>query len=250
MSELRCHDLTVVQNGQTLFSNVTLDFPGQQVIGLLGDRNSGVFPLLRALNRMLELDGPIDVSGQAYYQDKEIYSRRTKVNVIRQMVVTIPTNPLPLPGSIYDHVAAGLKIRGWSRPVAMAERVEAALEAVRLWDRLRPLLNQPAASLSPELMPRLALAAALAAKPTHILWAEPGAGLDPIESDLLFDAIRRAAQEHTLIIATSQIQHLARLSDITVFMQNGEVVEVNQTARILERPNERATELFITEHFA
>ena len=206
MSELRCQDFTVVQNGRTLFSNVTIDFPDQQVTGLLGDRNSGILALLRALNRMLELDGPIDVSGQVFYKGQKVYSRKTKPQEIRKMVVTIPSNPLPLPGSIYDHVATGLRIRRWSRPVAMADRVEQALEAVDLWEELGPRLSEPAASVCPAQIPRLALASALAVSPTHILWAEPGGGLDPVETDLLDKALRRASSKCTVIIATNQVR--------------------------------------------
>lgn len=249
MSDLRCQDLTIVRNGQTLLSGVTLEIPSHTVVGFLGDTDSGIYPLLRALNRMLELDGPIDVSGQVYYRDQEVYSPRTKPNEIRRMVVTIPTHPQPLPGSIYHHVSAGLRIRGWTRQIAIAERVEWALEAVGLWRQLRSVLSQPAASLSPKLIPRLALATAIAPKPSHILWAEPGTGLDPVESDLLYTAIHRLAGDFTFVIATSQIQHLARLCDLTVFMKDGRVIEVNSTLQILERPKEKETELFITEHF-
>ena len=166
------------------------------------------------------------------------------------MVVTIPSNPLPhCRGSIYDHVATGLRIRRWSRPVAMADRVEQALEAVDLWEELGPRLSEPAASVCPAQIPRLALASALAVSPPHILWAEPGGGLDPVETDLLDKALRRASSKCTVIIATNQVRQLARLTDVTIFVHRGQVVEISPTAQVLERPANSATERFITEHY-
>lgn len=246
MSDLTCRGLTAVRNGQLLFSNVNLEIPNHQITGILGARHSGNYPLLRAFNRMLEIDGPIEISGQVLYQGREVYSPRTNVYEVRRQIVTIPAVPQPLPGSVYDHVSIGLRLRGWTKQVAIAEQVEKALETVGLWEHLKPRLAKRAASLPSEILPRLALATAIAAAPTHILWEEPGAELDPAESDLLYNAIKRLSGEYTFVFATDNPRLLARLSDVTVFMDQGRIIETGRTEDILERPRRPETEKYLT----
>lgn len=246
MCELTCRNLTAVRNGQILFSDINLEIPIHQITGILGSRHSGNYYLLRALNRMLEIDGPIEISGQVFYNGQEVYHPKTNVYELRKNIVTIPEVPQPLPGSVYDHVSIGLRLRGWTKQVAIAEQVEKALQTVGLWDELKPRLAKRAASLPANILPRLALATAIAAAPTHILWQEPGVELDPVESDLLYSAIRRLSGEYTFVFATENPNLLARLSDVTVFMEEGRIIETGRTEEILERPRRPETERYLT----
>jgi phosphate transport system ATP-binding protein len=157
-------------------------------------------------------------------------------------------NPFPTM-SIYDNVAAGLKLNGVRNKALIREIVEESLKGAVLWDEVKDELSKPGLSLSGGQQQRLCIARALAMQPEVLLMDEPTSALDPIASAKIEELINELRKELTVIIVTHNMQQAARVSDYTAFMYLGELVEYGPTKQIFENPQKELTERYISGKF-
>jgi phosphate transport system ATP-binding protein len=157
-------------------------------------------------------------------------------------------NPFPTM-SIFDNVAAGLRLNGMRNHKILAEVVERCLRRAALWDEVKDSLNKSGASISGGQQQRLCIARTLAVDPEVVLMDEPASALDPISTAKIEELIYQLKTNYTIVIVTHNMQQAARVSDRTAFFYLGEVIEVGETKRLFTTPEKKQTEDYITGRF-
>jgi phosphate transport system ATP-binding protein len=181
---------------------------------------------------------------------KNIYSSGIDPVQIRRRVGMVFQKPNPFPMmSIYDNVAAGLKLTGTKKGQALDEIVKRSLQQATLWDEVKDDLKKLGTSISGGQQQRLCIARAIALKPEVILMDEPCSALDPIATAKIEELIVRLKNDYTVVIVTHNMQQAARVSDFTAFMYLGELMEFGDTTSVFENPKNELTEKYITGKF-
>jgi phosphate transport system ATP-binding protein len=220
------------------------------VTAIIGPSGCGKTTLIRCLNRMHEIVPGARVSGRVLLDGEDIYEKDVDPVAIRRRIGMIFQKPNPFPMmSIYDNVAAGLKLNGMNDKSVLDEVVEKSIRMADLWDEVKDDLNKSGASLSGGQQQRLCIARALAVKPEIILMDEPCSALDPIATAKIEELIRSLAKDFTVVIVTHNMQEAARVSDFTAFLYIGELIEYGSTKDIFENPKNELTEKYITGEF-
>jgi phosphate transport system ATP-binding protein len=190
------------------------------------------------------------MSGKVLLDGEDIYGKDVDPVTIRRRIGMIFQKPNPFPMmSIYDNVAAGLKLNGMNDKSALDEIVGKSIRMANLWDEVKDDLNKSGASLSGGQQQRLCIARALAVEPEVMLMDEPCSALDPIATAKIEMLIRRLAENYTVVIVTHNMQQAARVSDFTAFLYLGELIEFGPTKDIFENPKSELTEKYITGEF-
>jgi len=225
--------------------NASFDIASKTTTALIGAGGSGKTTLLRALNRMHDLNPDARVLGSIKIDGAEILGPGVDTARLRRNVGMIFSQPTMLPTSIADNIAFGLHAQGIRDKRTIDDAIERALRRTSLWERLSGDLNAPAASLPPDVAQRVCVARALTMDPDILLFDDPAANLDPIAAQAIEDIIARLRRDHTILIATNDLQQAARLADVTTYMANGEIVEMGDTPLIFNKPADSRTEAFL-----
>ena len=230
--------------------DVSFDVKDNTVTALIGPSGCGKTTLIRCLNRMNEMTPGATVQGSVYLDDIDIYDKNVDPVIIKRRMGMVFQKPNPFPTmSIYDNVAAGLRLNGIKDKALIREIVEESLKAAALWDEVKDELAKPGLSISGGQQQRLCIARALAMQPEILLMDEPTSALDPIASAKIEELINELKKDLTIIIVTHNMQQAARVSDHTAFMYLGELVEYGPTKQIFENPEKELTERYISGKF-
>jgi phosphate transport system ATP-binding protein len=151
--------------------------------------------------------------------------------------------------SIFDNVAAGLKLNGVKDKKLIKEIVEESLEGAGLWEEVKNELDKPGMGLSGGQQQRLCIARALAMQPEVLLMDEPTSALDPIASSKIEELVHQLKKHLTIIIVTHNMQQAARVADHAAFMYLGEMIEFGKTLQIFQYPKQELTEKFVSGKF-
>ncbi|HEX2257718.1 MAG TPA: phosphate ABC transporter ATP-binding protein PstB [Afifellaceae bacterium] len=221
------------------------------VTALIGASGCGKSTLLRCFNRMHDLYPGNRYEGQIVLHPEGIDIIGPKVDpiLVRLRVGMVFQKPNPFPKSIFENVAAGLRIRGINKRPVLEERVEEALTQAALWDEVKDRLEVSAYDLSGGQQQRLCIARAIAPEPELILLDEPTSALDPIATAKIEELIEELQENYTIIIVTHSMQQAARISKYCAFMHLGEVIEFNVTDHIFTNPRDKRTQDYITGRF-
>jgi len=231
-------------------SNINIKIKEKAVTAVIGPSGCGKTTFIRCLNRMHEIVPGTRVSGKVLFGGTDIYAEDADPVQIRRKMGMVFQKPNPFPMmSIYDNVAAGLKLNGVRDKKRLDEVVEHSLRMAILWDEVKDDLNKSGASLSGGQQQRLCIARALAVEPEVMLMDEPASALDPIATGKLEVLIRMLANDYTVVIVTHNMQQAARLSDFTAFLYLGELIEYGPTKDLFENPKNELTEKYITGQF-
>jgi len=230
-----------------------IDLPvhDRKVTALIGASGCGKSTLLRCFNRMHDLyrHNRYEGSITLYPEADNIVGPKTDPMLIRLRVGMVFQKPNPFPKSIFENVAAGLRIRGIKKRGILEERVEQALRGAALWDEVKDRLDESAYSLSGGQQQRICIARALAPGPELLLLDEPTSALDPVATAKIEDLIERLASEITILIVTHNMQQAARISDYVGYMHLGEMVEFDEASQIFVRPAKEQTRAYVTGRF-
>ena len=230
--------------------NISLDIKKNTATAIIGPSGCGKTTLIRCLNRMHEMTPGATAKGSVILDNIDIYDKRVDPVVIKRRIGMVFQKPNPFPTmSIYDNVAAGLKLNGIKDKKLIEDIVRESLEGAALWEEVKNELGKPGLSLSGGQQQRLCLARALAMHPEVILMDEPTSALDPIASSKIEELIHNLKKDLTIIIVTHNMQQAARVSDLTAFMYLGELVEYGATKQIFENPQKDLTERYISGKF-
>jgi phosphate transport system ATP-binding protein len=220
------------------------------VHALIGPSGCGKSTFLRTLNRLHEEVPGAHVTGEVWLQGTNIYAPGSDPVAIRRMIGMVFQKPNPFPAlSIFENVAAGLKLAGFRRRSLLEEVVEKCLRQAALWDEVKDKLKKPGTSLSGGQQQRLCIARALAVNPPVILMDEPTSALDPISTAKIEELVIKLKNDVTVLIVTHNMQQAARISNQTAFFLMGELVENGPTNRIFTKPKDSRTEQYITGRF-
>src|SRR3989442_2115314 len=230
--------------------DVSILFPAHTVTAVIGPSGCGKSTFLRCLNRMHELSEGGWVTGRVLLDGADVYDdvidpvqRRRRIGMVFQRPTPFPTM------SIYDNVAAGLRVNGHRGRRALDEVVERALTQAALWDEVKDRLRASAMALSGGQQQRLCLARTIAPSPDVVLLDEPTASLDPQGTQRIEELLFHLKTIFTIVIVTHNMQQAARVSDTTSFFYLGQVIESGPTRQIFTAPAEPRTEAYITGRF-
>ena len=230
--------------------DVNLNVKDNAVTAFIGPSGCGKTTLLRCLNRMHELTPGAHADGRVVVDGIDIYDKSIDPVVIRRRIGMVFQKPNPFPTmSIFDNVAAGLRLNGMKNKTIIREIVEESLKNAALWEEVKNDLEQPGMSLSGGQQQRLCIARALAMQPEVLLMDEPTSSLDPIGSSKIEELVRILKDSVTIIIVTHNMQQAARVSDFTAFMYLGDLIEYGATNQIFMKPEKELTERYISGKF-
>ena len=233
-----------------VLKNINLNVKEKTVTAFIGPSGCGKTTLIRCLNRMHEMTPGARVEGRVVVDGIDIYDKSIDPVIIRRRIGMVFQKPNPFPTmSIFDNVAAGLKLNGMTNKTIIREIVEESLRNAALWDEVKNQLEQPGMSLSGGQQQRLCIARALAMQPEVLLMDEPTSSLDPLGSSKIEELVRVLKDSVTIIIVTHNMQQAGRVSDFTAFMYLGDLIEYGATSQIFMKPEKELTERYISGKF-
>jgi phosphate transport system ATP-binding protein len=249
-------DLNVYYGSFKAVEGVSMTVEPRSVTAFIGPSGCGKSTFLRTLNRMHEVIPGGRVEGKVMLDDQDLYASSMDPVTVRRTIGMVFQRPNPFPTmSIYDNVAAGLRLNGVKNKKTLDGIVESSLKGANLWNEVKDRLNKPGAGLSGGQQQRLCIARAIAVQPQVLLMDEPCSALDPISTLAIEDLINELKNEFTIVIVTHNLQQAARVSDRTAFFnlkatgEPGRLVEIGDTTRIFNNPTEQATEDYISGRF-
>ncbi len=229
---------------------INLGIKENSITAFIGPSGCGKTTLIRCLNRMHEMTPGASAKGQVILDGMDMYDARVDPVTIKRRIGMVFQKPNPFPTmSIYDNVAAGLKLNGIKDKKLIDDIVRDSLEGAALWEEVNNELNKPGMGLSGGQQQRLCIARALAMQPEILLTDEPTSALDPIASSKIEDLVHSMKRDLTVVIVTHNMQQAARVSDYTAFMFLGEMIEYGDTKQIFENPRMELTERYISGKF-
>ncbi|WP_021597029.1 phosphate ABC transporter ATP-binding protein PstB [Actinomadura welshii] len=242
--------------GVHAIEDISMSIEPRSVTAFIGPSGCGKSTFLRTLNRMHEVIPSARVEGKVMLDDDDLYASSVDPVAVRRVVGMVFQRPNPFPTmSIYDNVAAGLKLNGVRRKGRLDEVVEESLRGANLWTEVKDRLGKPGAGLSGGQQQRLCIARAIAVRPQVLLMDEPCSALDPISTLAIEDLIEKLKTQYTIVIVTHNMQQAARVSDRTAFFniagtgKPGKLIEIDETSKIFANPEQKATEDYITGRF-
>jgi phosphate transport system ATP-binding protein len=237
-------------NHQALY-DINLVLPERAVTAIIGPSGCGKSTFIRCLNRMHETVPGTRVTGRVLLDGEDIYAGGVDPVQVRSKVGMVFQRPNPFPTmSIFDNVAAGLKLNGVRSPkYDLANIVEQSLRQAALWDEVKDSLKASGTSISGGQQQRLCIARTLAVAPEVVLMDEPCSALDPIATTKIETLIHELKEKYTIVIVTHSMQQAARVSDFTAFMYLGKLVEFGETQKLFTTPEKKETEDYITGRF-
>ena len=246
--KVRTEHLSAWYGAKRAIEDISLDFEEQAVTAIIGPSGCGKSTLIRCMNRLHEVVPKARSEGKVLLDGEDVYAL-SAVSVRRRIgIVFQKANPFPTM-SVYDNVAAGLRLNGVRDRKRLDETVLRSLKHAALWDEVKDSLDSPGVSLSGGQQQRLCIARALAVEPEVLLMDEPCSALDPIATAKIEDLIFDLKKEYTVVVVTHNMQQAARVADYTAFLYLGKLIEVNRTRELFERPGQDLTEKYITGRF-
>ncbi|QQR99574.1 MAG: phosphate ABC transporter ATP-binding protein [Austwickia sp.] len=236
--------------------DVSMTVEPRSVTAFIGPSGCGKSTVLRTLNRMHEVIPGGRVEGEIALDGKNLYASDMDPVAVRRTVGMVFQRPNPFPTmTIFDNVAAGLRLNGVKNKKTLTEVVEKSLRGANLWNEVKDRLDKPGAGLSGGQQQRLCIARAIAVEPQVLLMDEPCSALDPISTLAIEDLINEIKEKYTIVIVTHNMQQAARVSDRTAFFnlaatgKPGRLIEIDDTQKIFSNPGQRATEDYISGRF-
>jgi phosphate transport system ATP-binding protein len=230
---------------------INMKISANHATAIIGPSGCGKSTFVRCLNRMHETNPDASVKGKVKVGNMELYGNGTSPVEVRRKIGMVFQKPNPFPAmSIYDNVAAGLKLNGFRNRRELDETVERSLKRSALWDEVKDVLKKKSgASLSGGQQQRLCIARALAVEPEVLLMDEPASALDPISTSKIEDLIFELKEQYTVVIVTHNMQQAARVAEYTAFFLLGKLIEFDKTEKIFTTPSDKRTEDYITGRF-
>ncbi|QNQ82631.1 phosphate ABC transporter ATP-binding protein [Lactobacillus sp. PV037] len=228
---------------------ITMAFNENELTALLGPSGCGKSTFLRCLNRMNDDIDNVKITGEITFENKDIYSPKVDLVELRKEVGMVFQQPAPFPFSVYDNVAYGLKLSGIHDKNLIDERVEESLKQAAIWNEVKDDLNKNAQAFSGGQQQRICIARALAVHPKVVLLDEPTSALDPISSSEVEETLMNLKHEFTFIMVTHNLQQASRISDMTAFFMNGDLIEYGSTAEMFMNPKKQLTSDYLNGRF-
>jgi phosphate transport system ATP-binding protein len=245
-AHIQVKNLNVYYGKQQALKDINIEIPKNQITVIMGPSGCGKTTLLKCFNRFLELTDGTKISGEVLVDGQNIYDAGVDVTEVRKVVGLLAQRPSPLPMSIYDNVAYGMRIHKMKKDrLEYKAAVKHYLEIAGLWEEVHKRWHEPATSLSIGQQQRLCLARGLAVEPEIILGDEPTSALDPISSQNIEARLLSLKQQYTTVIVTHTLRQAKRLADYIIYMYMGEVIESGPAKEVFSNPQHERTKQYL-----
>ena len=248
---LEIRDLSVSYNKEkSAVTSVSAGIKRNRVTAIMGPSGCGKSTLLRAINRMHDLYPNVEMEGDIFLNGKDTSEMSTMM--LRRKIGMVFQRPNPFPTmSIHDNVIAGYKLNGIRlQKSEKNDIVEKSLRDVVLWDEVKDSLMKKGTFLSGGQQQRLCIARALAFRPDVILLDEPTSALDPVATKKVEELLIQLKEDYTIVMVTHNMAQAARISDFSMFMYLGELIEYGKTKDMFIKPIDKRTEEYLTGKFS
>ena len=228
---------------------ISMSIEERSVVAFIGPSGCGKSTFLRLFNRMNDLIPNTRLTGEIHIDGKDIYGKDVQVDELRKKVGMVFQRPNPFPKSIFENVAYGLRVNGVTDNSFIRQRVEESLRGAALWEEVKDKLKVSAYALSGGQQQRLCIARAMAVSPSVLLMDEPTSALDPIATNRIEELLLELKKEFTIVIVTHNMSQAARISDYSMFMYLGELIEYDKTKTMFTTPKDKRTEEYLSGQF-
>ncbi len=241
-------DVTIQNN--RILKDVSVEIPDRKITCIIGPSGCGKSTLLKSLNRLLDYNEDVKISGQVLMDGETLYAPGVEITHIRRKMGLLSQRPCPLPMSIYNNIAYGCRIHGIRNRKKLNMIVRYYLESVGLWEEVKDRLHTPAARMSIGQQQRLCLARGLAVEPQFILADEATSALDPITSKTIEDLFLKLREEYAVVLVTHTLRQARRIADYVIFMYMGEIIEAGPAEQIFNNPQQELTQKYLEGVFS
>ena len=249
-SNIDVENLNVTIQNSHILKNVSATIPDKKITCIIGPSGCGKSTLLKSLNRLLDDNEQVKITGKVLVDGEELYAPGVEITHIRRKMGLLSQRPCPLPMSIYDNIAYGCRIHGIRNRKKLNMVVRHYLKAVGLWDEVKDRLHSPAGRMSIGQQQRLCLARGLAVEPQFILADEATSALDPISSKTIEDLFLKLKEEYAIVLVTHTLRQALRIADYVIFMYMGEIIEAGSADQIFNNPQKELTQKYLSGVFS
>jgi len=244
--QIETKNLSVYYSKNYVIKDVNIKIPAKQLTAIIGPSGCGKTTLLKSFNRLLDLREDVKVTGEIKVDGINILGPRLDVPDVRKKMGLLSQKPYPLPMSIYENVAYGLRIHHKKKGEELNKIVEYCLTEVGLWNEVKDRLHEPAAGLSVGQQQRLCLARAIAVKPEVVLCDEPTSALDPLAAKQIENLLLKLKKDYTVILVTHTLRQAKRVADYIIFLYFGQVIEHGPAAEFFNNPKNAETKAYLS----
>jgi len=248
-AKLNIDGLKLSYGSKQVIHGITFDIQPNEIFGVIGPAQSGKTSMLKVINRTIDftahahVEGTVKMEGQNVFHVKDVYEYRRRIGMVAPL-------PVGLPLTIYDNVAFAPRSFGMKDKDQLDELVQRCLEQAALWDEVKDRLDTLGTMLSGGQQQRLTIARALSHQPEVLCLDEFSIAIDPVTTMKIEDVLKELRNEMTIILVTNLVQQARRLADRTMFLLNGDLIEVDETEKIFSgNAQETKTNEFVSGAF-
>lgn len=244
VKEIEVEGLRLAYDTKEVLHGITFDVYRNEILAVIGPAQSGKSSLLRCLNRTIDfvpsarVSGIVRVGGEDVRRTKDVFALRRKVGMVAPL-------PVGLPLSIYDNVAFAPRAAGITRKADLDPIVERCLRQAALWDEVKDRLGSLGTALSGGQQQRLTIARALSHSPEILCLDEFSIAIDPVTTMRIEDVLKELKKQITIVLVTNLTQQARRLADRTMFLLDGEIVEIDRTEVVFGSPRSERTRDYV-----
>ncbi len=242
-------DLNVHAGKHQILKDINIRIPEKKITVILGPSGCGKTTLLKCMNRLTDLYPELKVTGDIKINGNNILEAKEDIYKLRQQMGLLSQRPYPLPMTIYNNIAYGIRLLGVRSRREINRLVVNYLQQANLWDEVKDRLREPASRLSIGQQQRLCLARGLAVNPDIILADEPTSALDPISSQYIEQKFVELKHDYTIVLVTHILRQARRIADYVVFMYLGEVIEQGDVHEVFDNPKMERTKSYLSGTF-
>ncbi|TXJ20901.1 phosphate ABC transporter ATP-binding protein [Brachyspira aalborgi] len=228
---LKLKNINVFYGDKKILNNINIEFERNKITSIIGPSGCGKTTLLKTINKIILEENNAQITGDMEFDG--INSNNIPIEILRKNIGIVFQNPTPFPMSIYKNISYALKYYGYNKK-HLENKIIDILKSVNLYDEVKDKLNTSALKLSGGQKQRLCLARSLTVEPNILLLDEPCSSLDIVNSEKIENTLIKLKENYTIIIVTHNINQAKKISDNTIFMRDGKIIESGKTVEILE----------------
>ena len=228
---LKLKNINVFYGDKKILDNINIEFERNKITSIIGPSGCGKTTLLKTINKIILEENNARITGDMEFDG--INSNNIPIEILRKNIGIVFQNPTPFPMSIYKNISYALKYYGYNKKY-LENKILDILKSVNLYDEVKDKLNTSALKLSGGQKQRLCLARSLTVEPNILLLDEPCSSLDIVNSEKIENTLIKLKENYTIIIVTHNINQAKKISDNTIFMRDGKIIESGKTTEILE----------------
>lgn len=228
---LKLKNINVFYGDKKILDNINIEFERNKITSIIGPSGCGKTTLLKTINKIILEENNAQITGDIEFDG--INSNNIPIEILRKNIGIVFQNPTPFPMSIYKNISYALKYYGYNKKY-LENKIIDILKSVNLYDEVKDKLNTSALKLSGGQKQRLCLARSLTVEPNILLLDEPCSSLDIVNSEKIENTLIKLKENYTIIIVTHNINQAKKISDNTIFMRDGKIIESGKTFEILE----------------